>query len=71
MKSQKVTYCVAEHENINIFCVSLAALSKQGEAIIAHHSGALVYIPPQTPENEIHRLFEQAKYNPSLTPVIA
>lgn len=69
MKSQKVTYCTAEHENINIFSVSLAALSKQGEAIIAQHTGTLVYIPPKTSEYEIQRLFEQAEYNPSMRPM--
>ena len=44
MKTEKITYCVAEGETLNIFASSLAALSLRGKTIIAKFQGTVMYI---------------------------
>ena len=46
MKTEKITYCVAEGETLNIFASSLAALSLRGKTIIAKFQGTVMYISP-------------------------
>ena len=45
MKTEKITYCVAEGETLNIFASSLAALSLRGKTIIAKFQGTVMYLP--------------------------
>ena len=63
MKSEKVTYCVAQGENLNIFAASLEALSLSGKCIIAKYGATVMYISAGSTQTEILRSFAHAEYN--------
>ena len=58
MKTEKITYCVAEGETLNIFASSLAALSLRGK-----FQGTVMYISPGSTQTEILNRFAHAEYN--------
>lgn len=63
MKTEKITYCVAEGETLNISASSLAALSLRGKTIIAKFQGTVMYISPGSTQTEILNRFAHAEYN--------
>lgn len=63
MKTEKITYCVAEGENLNIFASSLAALSLRGKTIIAKYQNTVLYLFPGSSQTEILNRFAHAEYN--------
>ncbi len=63
MKTERVIYCVAQDENINIFAASLATLSLAGKSIIAKFGATVMYISPGSIQMEILQMFHHAEYN--------
>lgn len=63
MKAEKVIYCVAESETLNVFAASLAALSLSGKVLIAKFQGTVMYISPGSSQQEILNHFAHAEYN--------
>ncbi len=63
MKTEKITYCVAEGETLNIFASSLAALSLRGKTIIAKFQGTVMYISPGSTQTGILNRFAHPEYN--------